>query len=643
MNPVEEIKSRIDIVEIVSETVKLRRSGKSYSGLCPFHSNTRTPAFAVFPETGTWRCFSCNEGGDIFSFLMKKEGWDFATTLKYLAQKTGVILEAQTPEKKNENEHEEKLRTLLEEAVTFYHHHLLQTPAGAGTRAYLEKRGLTSVSIETFGLGYAPASWESISQYFIGKGYSAEDLIAAGLASQRQEGNGIYDRFRHRLMFPIRDIAGKMAGFGARALADEDMPKYLNSPQTELFDKSNLIYGLDLARKAIRQKDQAVLVEGYMDMIVLYQCGFTNTVSLMGTALNESQFRNLKRFTRRLILALDADAAGEKATLRGLEMARQAMDHSTDFVPGAQGLFDAYGLLRQEARLQADLRVTTLPAGKDPDEVALSDPNEWAKILEAAQPIVLHVMNTFSTGRNLDDPKVKSEIAGQVLPLIDDVPNPVERDTYRQRLARLLRVDERALLSSQPVRGSRSLRNEISKTRTSSRRSNLLLESSPKKLIHELEVHCLRILIRNPESLNKVDRTLQKEGLARLTPLDFEQTEHQILARLVLQSLAQDELEPRQFLQTNLPENLGELWQELMAPFSPPEPNENRLFEDLVRTTLRLRSIHIKESLEQLYTFQQDLQEQGEMSLASYQEMIIQYSRTREKLDHALNQPIQLD
>src|SRR5512146_966933 len=437
----DEIKARIDVVELVSETVKLRRTGKNFTGFCPFHPNSRTPAFVVFPDSGTWRCFGqCNEGGDIFKFVMKKEGWDFATALKYLAQKAGVVLEPPTPARQAEEEEHARLRALLEEAVNFYRHHLLNTPPGKEALAFLQRRGLQPGAVETFGLGYAPDSYTAAHQHFTSRGYSQQELVDAGLVTERQGEKGVYDRFRHRLMIPIRNMNGHMAGFGARILRPDDVPKFLNSPQTPLFDKGRLLYGLDQARKPVRAQDQVVIVEGYLDVIVLHQAGFTNTVSPMGTALTEDQLRLLKRFTRRIVLALDADAAGEKATLRGLELARQAMDRSDELV------FDARGLIRHEARLQADVRVTTLPPGMDPDEVVLRDALEWRKIIDAAQPVVIHVMDTLARSRNVDDPKAKSEIAAQVLPLIEDVPNPVEREDYRQRLARLLRIDERALV-----------------------------------------------------------------------------------------------------------------------------------------------------------------------------------------------------
>jgi DNA primase len=334
MSSIDEIKSRIDIVDLVSETVTLRRSGKNYTGFCPFHANTRTPAFVVFPESGTWRCFGqCNEGGDIFRYVMKKEGCDFSEALHALAEKAGVQLKPPTPQEQVAAEEHEHLRALLEEAVTFYRHQLTSTPAGQPALAYLRQRGLSDATLEAFGLGYAPNSWDAALKHFKSKGYREQDLIDAGLVTVReaeeqskgeQEGAAaaphpaaparrIYDRFRHRITIPIRDERGRMAGFGARILDPEDVPKFLNSPQTALFDKGHLLYGLDRARKTIRTLDQAVIVEGYLDVIALHQAGFANAVSPMGTALTEHQLRLLKRFTRRVILAMDPDAAGYSA------------------------------------------------------------------------------------------------------------------------------------------------------------------------------------------------------------------------------------------------------------------------------------------------------------------------------------------
>ncbi|HWQ46791.1 MAG TPA: DNA primase, partial [Longilinea sp.] len=628
MQVTDEIKSRLDIVELVSQTVKLRRTGKNYIGFCPFHSNTHTPAFVVFPDSGTWRCFGqCNEGGDIFKYVMKKEGWDFPAALKFLADKAGVKLEAVTPERQAEEEEYTRLRSLMEEAVTFYRSQLLQNPAGQAAARYLEKRGLTAEAMERFGLGYAPDSWDAVEQYLTGKGYSHEELIQAGMLSENPESGKSYDRFRNRITFPIRDMLGKMTGFGARILNPEDQPKFLNSPQTALFDKGRLLYGLDQARKAIRAADQVVIVEGYLDVIALHQTGFTNTVSPMGTALTEDQLRVLKRLTRRIVLALDADAAGEKATLRGLEVARQTMDHSDELG------FDARGLLRHEARLQADVRVTTLPPGADPDEVALKDPEEWKRIIESAKPIVVHVMDTLTASRDIDDPKTKSEIAAQVMPLIEDVPNAVERDAYRQKLARLLRIDERALVGSGAQPGVRPRRRQAVQPVVEQQVQPTVKVN---RLNVDLEKHCLRLLLRQPEVISWLDRQLQRYELARFTVQDFENSEHQALARVALQSLNQDDVEPAQFVQENIPEEFSVIAGELMAP-AEKEFSLDKQREDLVRSVSRLRSLHLNDAIDQMRYLQQEAQEQGEQGLTPYQEMIMKYMLARGRLERLEN------
>jgi len=632
MTAIDEIKSRIDIVELVSETVKLRRTGKNYIGFCPFHSNTRTPAFVVFPESGTWRCFGqCNEGGDIFGYVMKKEGWDFAEALRHLAEKAGVVLEPQTPARQAAEEVNERLVGLLEEAVNFFRHHLLQTPAGRPALEYIHKRGIKPETIEAFGLGYAPDTWEAGLRYFTGKGYTNDDLLRAGLATERQGGEGVYDRFRNRIMFPIRNATGRMAGFGARILNPDDVPKFLNSPQTELFDKGRLLYGLDAARKAIRAQDQVVIVEGYLDVILVHQAGYTNVVSPMGTALTEDQLRLLKRFTRRIVLALDADAAGEKATLRGLEVARQAMDHAE--VLG----FDARGLLRHEARLQADLRVTTLPPGMDPDEVVLRDPAEWGRLVEFAKPIVMHVMDTLAAAANLEDPKAKAEVAAQVLPLIEDVPNPVERDAYRQALARLLRVDERSLTGLRPTPTARPTRRTAPTAPATTKPP--AVPAGPTQLAGSLEQHCLRLLVRQPEVRWMVDRRLQESGLPPLGEEDFEQSDYQALAHMVLSALEQDEMEAMHYVQEQIPEALRPLLDELLKRMAKGEPTAERLLEDLCRSIMRLRLLRITEALNQLRHLQQEIQEPGDLKNSGYPELVMQYTQMRDRLDRALRQP----
>jgi DNA primase len=632
MSQIDEIKSRIDIVDLVGETVKLRRAGKNYSGLCPFHSE-KTPSFIVSPDRQTWRCFGqCGEGGDIFKFVMKKEGWDFKEALRYLAERAGVKLETYKAEKPEEKEAHERLRGLLEEALTYYRHHL-STPTGKSVLDYIrEKRHLTEPTIETFGLGYAPQGWDSALKYFENKGYTDVELLEAGLVSQRESG-GFIDRFRNRLMIPIRDENGKMTGFGARIIDPNDFPKFMNSPETPLFSKSRLLYGLDRARKPIRTANQAVIVEGYLDVIALHQAGFENVVSPMGTSLTEDQLRLLKKFSRRIVLALDPDAAGQKAVLRGLEAARQTLDREDEIG------FDARGLLHHEARLQADLRVASMPDNLDPDEIVQRDPGQWKQLIEQAQPIVIHVMGALAAGRDLEDAKVKSEIVAQVLPLIEDLPNPVERDTYRQRLARFLKVDERSIGGAQtrgPVTRRPRVQKEVQPREQEIPPANIATTTSSS---HIGEAHILSLLIRRPDLLYRLDRGLQEAGLNRMSAEDFGYTDHQVLFRLVRLSLDQDSDDPDSFLHANLPGSLESLVDELKAKPGELDPVDDRLIEDIFRAVLKIRRTAMNESVNQLRFLQEEAQKTGDLRAILYRDMVQQYSVSLRGLDQAKLKP----
>jgi len=440
--------------------------------------------------------------------------------------------------------------------------------------------------------------------HFKAKGYQEADLIACGLLTEREDGQ-VYDRFRHRITFPIRDERGRMAGFGARILRPDDLPKYLNSPQTPLFDKGKLLYGLDRARKPIRSHDQVVVVEGYMDVVALHQHGHANTVSPMGTALTEQQLRLIKRFTRNITLALDPDAAGIRATLRGLELARQTLDRETDPV------FDARGLLRHEARLKADIRVTTLPEGMDPDDVVNRDPKEWENILENAHPIVVHVMRTLAADRNLEDPKVKNEITERVLPLIEDLPNPIERDTYRQRLARLLRVDERALILSARPRSYRGRR----RTTPPPPPESVEGEQPPQKatsVTYAREAHCLGTLIRRPELIY-----------------------HQIILRLIQKSLEQDESEPQTFILNNIPMSLMGLTDDILARTEDLLPNDEAVLEDLLRALLSLRQRNLRQNNDYLRFLLEDGEENDDPRVKEYRETVLKNAVMLQRLDKA--------
>ncbi len=631
MSTIDEIKSKIDIVDLVSEAgVKLRHAGKNYTGFCPFHDNKHSPAFVVWPETGTWRCFGqCNEGGDIFKFVMKREGLDFKEALQKLATRAGVELKEYQRETPQQKEAYENLRKLLEDAVIYYRSHLF---ANKNILDYLRQaRGLNDSTIETFGLGYAPAGYDNLLKHFTPKGYSEQDLIDSGLLSVREESqvsnlqSRSFDRFRNRIMIPIRDEQGRMAGFGARIVDPNDVPKFLNSPETPIFSKGRLLYGLDRARKPIRTADQAVIVEGYLDVIALHQAGYENVVSPMGTALTEDQMRLLKKFTRRIVLALDPDAAGQKAVLRGLDAARSAMDKE-----GELG-FDARGLLRNESRLQADLRVATMPDDLDPDEIVARDKDEWKKLIEDAKPIVTHVMETLAAGQNVNDPKVKNQIAAQVLPLIEDLPNALERDTYRQALARMLKVDERSLLATQTQSPRVRRPRQVEKIQQVEKSSVAVSVSSSKAV----EEYVIGVLFRKPELLYRLDRSLQEFGLIALTAQDFDYTDNQLLFGLIRESVEQDKTEHHDFVVDALPESLQARSQELTKEAERQKQMDEKLLEELLRGVIKLRRVAAGENINQLRFLQEEAHESGDARASSYQDLVLQHTRLLRDLDQA--------
>jgi len=330
---VEDVKQRLNIVEVISAYVPLKKAGRNYKGLCPFH-NEKTPSFVVFPDTQRWHCFgACGSGGDVINFVMRREGLPFVEALKMLAARVGVELTPPTPAQEAEAEERRRLWDVNRLAAEYFHRLLMESDEAAQARSYLAGRGLQAETLRAFQVGYARDTWQALSDYLGSQGWREADLTKAGLVSERESG-GSYDRFRGRIVYPIRDARGHVCGFGGRVL-DDSLPKYLNSPQTPVFDKGGVLYGIDLAREMIRRSETAVLVEGYMDVLMAHQAGFRNVVGAMGTALSEAQIAILKPLTKRLVLALDPDVAGDKATLRGLEVAKEALDARVVPVPTA--------------------------------------------------------------------------------------------------------------------------------------------------------------------------------------------------------------------------------------------------------------------------------------------------------------------
>ena len=446
---IERVKSKLDIVEQIGATVPLKKSGKAWRGLCPFHGE-RTPSFYVYPE-GRWHCFGCGEDGDLITFVEKTQGLDFMEALALLAERAGVSLDrgyGDDHQESSESASRKRLRALNEAAAIWFYHQLLQANAAQYARTYLDSRGVSNDSISLWRLGYAPDG-DALSLYLQTQGYTPKELIEAGLSRERElgKGGGLYDYFRNRLIFPIRNLAGQTVAFGGRELGGGH-PKYLNTPQTALFDKSATLYGIDLARDAIKRADRVIIVEGYMDVIVPSQHGTRNIVAVIGSALTEKHVHIIKRLTRRVTLALDPDSAGESATVRGITVAQRAFDRTVAPIPlAASGAStsrrgEPKGLVRFEEQVDAEITVARLPPHEDPDEFVRRDPDGWRAAIERAQPLIDFLLDVETAGLALDTPQGKLAARRRLLPVIAEVRDRTLADEYVGRLAQKLRLDK---------------------------------------------------------------------------------------------------------------------------------------------------------------------------------------------------------
>jgi len=602
MNVVDEIKERLDIVDVISEYVPLKKAGRNYKALCPFHSE-KTPSFFVFPDTQTWHCFgACGTGGDVFTFIMKRENLSFAEALRLLAQRAGVPLRPKTEAETAQEMLKKRLREINAAAATYFHHLLLASPEGERARKYLAKRGINRETIEKFQLGYSLDAWEALKKYLTDKGYGLADIKAAGLLVEREDGSS-YDRFRGRLMIPIRDLRGSVVGFGARVL-DDSTPKYLNSPQTPLFDKSSLLFGLDLAKGAILAQGLAVIVEGYMDVLTAHQHGFANVVASMGTALTEAQLKLLKRFSKRFALALDADLAGSEATLRGLALAREALDRQVVPVPTPRGL------IRYESRLSAEIRIITLPQGTDPDEVIKANPAQWAELVERALPVVDYYFQVVTTGLDLDSPKGKAEAVRRLMPIIQEIGDPVERTHYLQKLARLVRVDERTLLLEAAAGRAKA-------PRRVEREGEAAPSPLPKSAVaFGLEEYCLSALLRRPHLLRRLDGLTSVVGVRELSPDDFAQVENREIFAALRDRVERGEELDAGSLREALDEMLRPRFDALLeGPPGAPAFDDEELAKGLAEGVLRLRKRNLERLIQELRFLAEEAEEQGEAAV----------------------------
>jgi DNA primase len=479
MGVIDEVKQKVDIIEVIGEYATLTKAGRTFRALCPFHSE-KHPSFYVYPERQSWHCFgACSTGGDVFSFIMKKQGIEFGEALRLLAQRAGVTIPSRSEAGAGKDE-QERLYQANAAAAQYFHNLLLHSPNGEAARKYLENRGLSLESTTGFQLGFSLNSWEALKQYLAEKDYTYVELIAAGLLVEAESGQA-HDRFRNKLMFPIFDIRGRVTGFGARVL-DDSLPKYINSPQTPVFDKSGSLYGINLANSAIRQQELAVIVEGYMDVITAHQNGFSNVVASMGTSITEKQVSTLKRLSKNMALALDADAAGEEAMLR---------------------------CVGYENTLNAEVKVVILPGGKDPDDVIREDATMWQHLNEQALPVVDYTFNMVTAELDLTTAKDKTLTVGKLLPIIAEIKDSTRRDHYLNKLSELTGTTyhnlEIALFRIKPNRRATKPKQEPV--------SRVLRQflSSP------VEEYCLALLLQHPEL---------KDDYQGLVPEYFDSTEH---------------------------------------------------------------------------------------------------------------------
>ena len=533
MTVINEVKQRTDIVEIVSDYVSLQKAGRNFKALCPFHSE-KHPSFFVFPEQQTWHCFgACGSGGDVFSFVMKKEGIDFGQGLRLLAQRAGITLISPQISKSAEDEKRERLFQINEAAAEYYRHLLLNTKAGEPARAYLSKRKITPETMEKFRLGFSPDSWEALKKFLTSKRYEEGELAEAGLIIEK-EGGGNYDRFRNRLMFPICDIQGRVTGFGARVL-DESLPKYINSPQTQIFDKSGSLYGIDQAKTAIRRENSAVIVEGYMDVLRAHQHGWQNVVASMGISVTEKQVAIIQRLTRNIALSLDADAAGEEATLRSAEVLVASLEKKVTPIPTWSGL------VKYENILNAEIKVIPLPQGKDPDKVIDESPDLWQNLVEQALPILDFAFATIISKIDPNKAKDKSLAIQKLLPLVYEIKDPVRQAHYVQKLARRLTISESILAATLRKSQTTKKRQRLSEAIEQSRFTQQLV-SNP------IEEYCLALLLQYPE-LRQASRELSTEH--------FESTENREV--FIKWQCTQDSSKLKEKVDANLLEHLNYL------------------------------------------------------------------------------------
>lgn len=434
MSDIDEIKSRLNIVDVLGEYIRLERAGANYRANCPFH-NEKSPSFMVSEEKQIWHCFGCQNGGDIFGFVMEIEGLEFREALKTLAEKAGVELQKVNPQ---QTEQKNKTLDILEMATKFYQAHLLQTPAGKKIMDYLHERGLNDESIKEFRLGYAPDGWKNTLNFLVKNGFIAEEISKTGLLveSQKNPAEKYYDRFRGRIMFPVADTNSKVVGYSARVApgGDESQAKYVNTPETEVYHKSKILYGINKSKSEIRQRGAVLLVEGNMDVIAAHQAGLKNTVAVSGTALTQEHLNIIKRYTDNIKMCFDMDNAGEMATKKSIKLCFEKA---------------------------ANVHVVQLPSGKDAADLAQSNPEALKDSVEKAASAMEYFFSNIFAKYDKEKVEDKKIITGELLEMIGHLSNDIEKSHWLKKLANELDVEENILTD---MLKKTSLRDRVEKT-----------------------------------------------------------------------------------------------------------------------------------------------------------------------------------
>ncbi len=608
----DEVRQRVDVVELISRYTPLKRAGSVYKGLCPFHSE-RTPSFVVFPHTGTWHCFgACGTGGDVFSFVMQKENLSFREALQLLAQQVGVDLEA--GERDSGAEQRNRLYEANEAAAQYFQHTLTHHAGAAAARSYLERRGIDDATATRFRLGYGVEAWSALRDHLLERGFALELLLEAGLIKRNEERQSTYDAFRNRVIYPICDRQGRVIGFGGRVL-DDSVPKYLNTAETPLFHKSHVVYGLDQAHRSIRERDQVVIVEGYMDVIAAHQFGYTNVVACMGTALTPDQLQQLQRYTSNFVLALDADNAGQQATIRGLNQARQAL------VRVRKPVVTPGGRVQLEERLGANLFITTLPEGRDPDDVIRQDSPLWERTVAGAQPLVDFYFDVVARQSDITSARGKGEAVAELTPLIAELNDEIERQHYIQQLSRMVQIDEMTI-AGRVQASARTMRAGIeARRRTAAAPPEEpptaapppRKEAPPAASRYDREEHLLANLLADGNLLVWLAGVTERFNLAPLQASDWQHVENQEIFRALKQFLGGDEPWDVELFQDMLDGHLhGRLAR--LAAYASTLPGSDVMImrEDAVKVLLRMRQDRLRAETTRIKYLLDEFQREGD-------------------------------